>query len=88
MAISAATTVPQRQQPAAGLRGRATRGPDPHFPQRPAPAPTAAYHCAYVTRWVETKLRWNLAADDREREALLGLAEDCPGATVTYESVP
>ncbi|MGW7436374.1 hypothetical protein [Streptomyces sp. NPDC054849] len=29
-----------------------------------------------------------LAADDREREALLGLAEDCPDATVTYETVP
>ncbi|MEU4359281.1 HNH endonuclease family protein [Streptomyces virginiae] len=50
--------------------------------------PTATYHCAYVTGWVETKLRWDLAADDRERESLLGLAEDCPDATVTYETVP
>ncbi|MEU4359293.1 hypothetical protein [Streptomyces virginiae] len=50
--------------------------------------PTATYHCAYVIGWVETKLRWDLAADDREREALLGLAEDCPDATVTYETVP
>lgn len=50
--------------------------------------PTAACHCAYVTGWVETKLRWSLSADDRERDALLGLAEDCPGATVTYETVP
>ncbi len=50
--------------------------------------PTATYHCAYVTGWVETKLRWALAADDREREALLGLAEDCPGATVSYERAP
>ncbi|MDX3534016.1 hypothetical protein PV721_06490 [Streptomyces sp. MB09-01] len=33
-----------------------------------------------------TKLRWSLTADDRE--ALLGIAEDCPGATVTYETVP
>lgn len=50
--------------------------------------PTATYHCTYITGWVETKLRWSLTADDREREALLGLAEDCPGATVTYETVP
>ncbi|MFJ4320583.1 HNH endonuclease family protein [Streptomyces lavendulae] len=50
--------------------------------------PTAACHCAYVTGWVETKLRWSLTADDRERDALLGLAKDCPGATVTYETVP
>ncbi|MCJ0874325.1 hypothetical protein [Streptomyces sp. AP-93] len=32
-------------------------------------------------------LCWALTADDREREALLGLAEDCPGATVAYEPV-
>ncbi|MFB7983824.1 hypothetical protein [Streptomyces vinaceus] len=34
------------------------------------------------------RARWSLTADDWEREALLGLAEDCPGATVTYETVP
>ncbi|MFD9575713.1 HNH endonuclease family protein [Streptomyces sp. NPDC059982] len=50
--------------------------------------PAVGYHCTYVTGWVETKLRWSLTADDREREALLGLAEDCPGATVSYETVP
>ncbi|MEU4955680.1 hypothetical protein [Streptomyces lavendulae] len=50
--------------------------------------PTATYHCAYLTGWVDTKLRRSLTADDRERDALLGLAEDCPGATVTYETVP
>ncbi len=33
-------------------------------------------------------LRWNLAADDTERQALLGVAEDCPATTVVYESVP
>lgn len=31
------------------------------------------------------KLRWGLAADEAEREALLGLAEDCPDTTVVYE---
>ncbi|MGW1117413.1 hypothetical protein ACWD5B_09930 [Streptomyces tanashiensis] len=29
-----------------------------------------------------------LAADEAEREALLGLAEDCPMTIVTYEPVP
>ncbi|MET9852200.1 DUF1524 domain-containing protein [Streptomyces sp. NPDC006450] len=63
-------------------RSKADKDPGEWLP------PTATYHCAYVTGWVETKLRWSLAADDREREALLGLAEDCPGATVAYETVP
>ena len=30
-------------------------------------------------------LRWDLAADEAEHEALLGLAEDCPDTTVVYE---
>ncbi|WP_030966577.1 hypothetical protein [Streptomyces sp. NRRL S-378] len=38
--------------------------------------------------WVGTKLRWNLAADDAERQALLGLAEGCPTTTVVYEIAP
>lgn len=43
------------------------------------------YHCQYVATWVGTKLRWTLAADEAERQALLGLAEDCPNTTVVYE---
>ncbi|MEU4360105.1 hypothetical protein [Streptomyces virginiae] len=35
-----------------------------------------------------THLCWDLAADERERKALLGPAEDCPDATVTYETIP
>ncbi|WP_285574040.1 HNH endonuclease family protein [Streptomyces sp. RTGN2] len=48
----------------------------------------AAYHCTYAATWVGTKLRWDLAVDDAERQALLGTAEDCSGTTVTYEPAP
>ncbi|MFD9419914.1 hypothetical protein ACFWC9_35195 [Streptomyces goshikiensis] len=37
-------------------------------------------------QWTATKLRWNLAAADAERQALLGVAEDCPSTIVAYES--
>ncbi|WP_330294240.1 HNH endonuclease family protein [Streptomyces sp. NBC_00503] len=63
-------------------RAKADKGPADWMP------PAAEYACTYVTGWVETKLRWGLAADDREREALLGLAEDCPGANISYEIAP
>ncbi|MFD3872807.1 hypothetical protein [Streptomyces sp. NPDC058623] len=33
------------------------------------------------------KLRWDLAVEEGERQALLGLAEDCPTTTVAYETV-
>ncbi|MEU2468239.1 HNH endonuclease family protein [Streptomyces sp. NPDC012486] len=48
----------------------------------------ASYHCTYAATWVATKLRWDLAVDDAERQALLGTAEDCSGTTVTYEPAP
>ncbi|MFJ5548663.1 HNH endonuclease family protein [Streptomyces sp. NPDC093225] len=47
-----------------------------------------SYHCTYAATWVATKLRWGLAADDAERQALLGLAEDCPTTTVVYQTAP
>lgn len=47
-----------------------------------------SYHCTYAATWVGTKLRWDLAADENEVQALLGLAEDCPTTTVVYESAP
>ncbi|WP_405533699.1 hypothetical protein [Streptomyces avidinii] len=40
--------------------------------------PAGGYHCEYAAQWTATKLRWNLTADDAERQALLGVAEDCP----------
>ncbi|MFD3612163.1 HNH endonuclease family protein [Streptomyces atroolivaceus] len=48
----------------------------------------ASYHCTYAATWVATKLRWDLAVDDVERQALLGTAEDCSGTTVSYEFAP
>lgn len=50
--------------------------------------PAGGYHCQYAAEWVSTKLRWGLAADEAERQALLGLAEDCPTTTAAYETAP
>ncbi|MFJ1601507.1 HNH endonuclease family protein [Streptomyces sp. NPDC088261] len=47
-----------------------------------------SYHCTYAATWVGTKLRWDLALDDAERQALLGVAQDCPATTVFYEKAP
>ncbi|MFD8712632.1 HNH endonuclease family protein [Streptomyces anulatus] len=47
-----------------------------------------SYHCTYAATWVATKLRWDLAVDDVERQALLGFAEDCAGTTVVYVPAP
>ncbi|MFD3558035.1 hypothetical protein ACFWWA_38990 [Streptomyces goshikiensis] len=47
-----------------------------------------SYHCTYAATWVGTKLRWDLVVDDAERQALLGLAEDCSTTTVVYEPAP
>ncbi|MFD9474873.1 HNH endonuclease family protein [Streptomyces goshikiensis] len=44
-----------------------------------------SYHCTYAATWVGTKLRWGLAADEAERQALLGIAEGCLATTVVYE---
>ncbi|MFF3750579.1 HNH endonuclease family protein [Streptomyces sp. NPDC002018] len=44
-----------------------------------------SYHCTYAATWVGTKLRWDLALDDAERQALLNVAQDCPTTTVFYE---
>jgi uncharacterized protein DUF1524 len=45
-----------------------------------------SYHCTYAATWVGTKLRWDLAVDEAEHQALLGLAEDCPTTpTVVFE---
>ncbi|MEU3322042.1 HNH endonuclease family protein [Streptomyces sp. NPDC006785] len=45
----------------------------------------ASYHCTYAATWVATKLRWDLASDEAERQTLLGLAENCPATIVSYE---
>lgn len=48
--------------------------------------PAGRYPCEYAAQRTATKLRWNLVADDAERQALLGVAEDCPSITVVREN--
>ncbi|MEV7374653.1 DUF1524 domain-containing protein [Streptomyces sp. NPDC090301] len=67
---------------AASNRSKADKDPAEWLPSDPS------YHCAYAGTWVATKLRWDLAADEAERQALLGLAEECPATLVSYEPVP
>ncbi|MFE5591208.1 HNH endonuclease family protein [Streptomyces sp. NPDC056549] len=67
---------------AASNRSKADKDPAEWLPS------DTSYHCVYVATWVATKLRWELAADEAERQALLGLAETCPAALVSYEPVP
>ncbi|MEF2529424.1 MULTISPECIES: hypothetical protein [Streptomyces] len=59
-----------------------------YFRRRSASPSDGSYHCTYAATWVGTKLRWELAVDEAERQALLGLAEDCRTTTVVYEPAP
>ncbi|MFK0223878.1 HNH endonuclease family protein [Streptomyces vinaceus] len=67
---------------AASNRSKADKDPAEWMPS------DGSYHCTYAATWVGTKLRWDLAVDEAERQALLGLAEDCPSTTVVYEPAP
>ncbi|MFB6632186.1 HNH endonuclease family protein [Streptomyces sp. NPDC056362] len=67
---------------AASNRSKADKDPAEWLPT------DTSYHCSYAATWVATKLRWDLAADESERQSLLGLAENCPAALVSYEPVP
>ncbi|MGW6561502.1 hypothetical protein [Streptomyces hydrogenans] len=67
---------------AASNRSKADKDPAEWLPS------DASCHCAYAATWVGTKLRWDLAADEAEREVLLGLAEDCPATVVSYAPAP
>ncbi|MCX4546691.1 HNH endonuclease family protein [Streptomyces sp. NBC_01565] len=67
---------------AASNRSKADKDPAEWLPS------DGSYHCTYAATWVGTKLRWDLAADEAERQALLGIAEDCPATTVVYEPAP
>jgi hypothetical protein len=49
--------------------------------------PAASARCTYAVDWVGTKLRWGLAADDKERTALEKLAANCPDSRVEFEPV-
>jgi hypothetical protein len=50
--------------------------------------PATDVHCRYTAEWVGSKLRWDLAVDDAELDALEDMAMGCPGQTVTYEPAP
>ncbi|MFC8957391.1 hypothetical protein ACFT8P_32850 [Streptomyces sp. NPDC057101] len=67
---------------AASNRSKSDKDPSEWLPS------DGSYHCTYAATWVGTKLRWDLAVDENERQALLGLAEDCPTTTVVYEPAP
>ncbi|WP_328884750.1 HNH endonuclease family protein [Streptomyces sp. NBC_00299] len=47
--------------------------------------PAADVHCRYLAEWVGTKLRWGLAVDEVELNALENVAVGCPAQTVTYD---
>lgn len=40
--------------------------------------PTASYLCPYLADWIAVKVRWSLAVDTRERDALTSLIAGCP----------
>ncbi|GGZ97164.1 hypothetical protein GCM10010371_66290 [Streptomyces subrutilus] len=64
---------------AASNRSKADKDPAQWLPSDPS------YHCTYAATWVGAKLRWDLAADEAEYQALIDLAEACPTTTVVYE---
>lgn len=64
---------------AASNRSKADQDPAEWLP----PAEEAT--CRYAAEWIATKLRWGLTVDAVESEALIQLADACPGTTVTYK---
>ncbi|MFC8583666.1 hypothetical protein ACFUGD_03685 [Streptomyces sp. NPDC057217] len=50
------------------------------------PLPDA--HCRYIGEWTATKLRWGLAVDPAESEALKVYAEACETTVVHYNPAP
>ena len=47
--------------------------------------PVEAYHCEYVSGWVAVKVRWALAVDPAEHEAIADVLADRPPQVVTVE---
>jgi hypothetical protein len=46
------------------------------------PAPAA--ECPFIGAWIATKVRWDLAVDQREHDALAADLADCPTTTMPY----
>ncbi|MGW5002566.1 HNH endonuclease family protein [Streptomyces hydrogenans] len=63
-------------------RAKADRDPAEWMP----PLPDA--HCRYIGEWTATKLRWGLAADQAEADALKVYAEACETTVVHYTPAP
>ncbi|WP_143664509.1 hypothetical protein [Streptomyces sp. NRRL B-24572] len=59
-------------------RSKADQDPSIWMP----PLPDA--HCRYVGEWTATKLRWGLAADQAEADALNVYVEACEGTVVHF----
>ncbi|SEE59566.1 HNH endonuclease family protein [Streptomyces sp. TLI_105] len=63
-------------------RSKADQDPSTWMP----PLPDA--HCRYIGEWTATKLRWGLAADQAEADALSVYAEACENTVVHYTTAP
>ncbi|MFE5899857.1 HNH endonuclease family protein [Streptomyces sp. NPDC056488] len=63
-------------------RSKADQDPATWMP----PLPEA--HCRYIGEWTATKLRWSLAVDATESEALKVYAEACETTVVHYNPAP
>ncbi|MFF5638663.1 HNH endonuclease family protein [Streptomyces sp. NPDC012825] len=63
-------------------RSKADQDPATWMP----PLPDA--HCRYIGEWTATKLRWDLAVDQTEAEALKVYAEACETTIVHYNPAP
>lgn len=64
-------------------RSKADQDPSQWLP----PLPSA--HCRYVSEWVATKLRWDLAADPAELDAVAVFASgQCKDTAVIYTAAP
>ncbi|MGW9453991.1 HNH endonuclease family protein [Streptomyces sp. NPDC055632] len=63
-------------------RSKADQDPATWMP----PLPDA--HCRYIGEWTATKLRWDLAVDQTEVEALKVYAEACETTVVHYNPAP
>ncbi|MFC7794985.1 HNH endonuclease family protein [Streptomyces cinereoruber] len=64
------------------IRSKADQDPATWMP------PLSEAHCRYIGEWTATKLRWGLAADQTEAEALKVYAEACETTVVHYSPAP
>ncbi|MFF4179575.1 HNH endonuclease family protein [Streptomyces sp. NPDC001750] len=63
-------------------RSKSDQDPDEWLPSAPGAL------CRYAAEWTATKLRWDLAVDELEKDRLLDIAAGCGGTPVTYTPAP